>query len=73
MNTGSRTLALTRGNSRSWGARFTFERPADDRLILRGQMDDDRIEMRLRRQDLDTFRLLNSGFRWVRPPDPFAG
>ena len=73
VNTGSRTLALTRGNSRSWGARFTFERPADDRLILRGQMDDDRIEMRLRRQDLDTFRLLNSGFRWVRPPDPFAG
>ena len=31
------------------------------------------LRLRLRRVDLDTFRLLNSRFRWVRPPDPFAG
>ena len=23
--------------------------------------------------NLDSLRLLNSGFRWIRPPDPFAG
>ena len=67
------TLALTKGSSRNWTARFTFERPADDRLVLEGEMDGLAIQMRLRRVDLDTFRLLNSRFRWVRPPDPFAG
>jgi hypothetical protein len=29
--------------------------------------------MRLQLLELDTFRLLNSRFRWIRPPDPFAG
>ena len=66
-------LALTKGSSRNWNASFTFERPADDRLVLEGEMDGLAIQMRLRRVDLDTFRLLNSPFRWVRPPDPFAG
>jgi hypothetical protein len=36
-------------------------------------MDGYKLRLRLRRVDLDTFRLLNSRFRWVRPPDPFAG
>jgi len=69
----TRTLALRKGASQTWQARFTFERPADERLVLEGGMDGLRIEMRLRRVELDTFRLLNSTFRWVRPPDPFAG
>jgi hypothetical protein len=73
IDTGGGTLALTKGSSRNWQASFTFERPADDRLVLEGRMDDLAIHMRLRRVELDTFRLLNSRFRWVRPPDPFAG
>ena len=36
-------------------------------------MDGYKLRIRLRRVDLDTFRLLNSRFRWVSPPDPFAG
>lgn len=68
-----RSLALTKGGSRTWGARFTYERPSDDRLLLEGRMDDYEIRMRLTRLELDTFRLLSSPFRWVRPPDPFAG
>jgi hypothetical protein len=67
------TLALTKGSSRTWQARFTFERPAENRLVVEGGMDGYAIRMRLRRVELDTFRLLNSTFRWVRPPDPFAG
>jgi hypothetical protein len=68
-----RSLALTKGSSRTWNARLAFDRPADDRLILEGRMDDSMIRMQLKRLELDTFRLLNSTFRWVRPPDPFAG
>src|SRR5262249_2625499 len=33
------SLALTKGNSARWKAEFTFERPAQDQLILDGQMD----------------------------------
>jgi hypothetical protein len=69
----SRRLLLTKGNSRNWGATFTFERPAQDELILEGDMDNHKIRMRLQLVELDTFRLLNSSFRWVHPPDPFAG
>jgi uncharacterized membrane protein YphA (DoxX/SURF4 family) len=62
-----RNLALTKGTSRTWKASFKVGRPSDDRLTLDGSMDGLRIEMRLRRVELDTLRLLNSPFRWVRP------
>ena len=67
---GRRTVMLTRGNSRNWSASFTFERPAEDRLTLEGTMDGHAVRMRLSRAGFDTFALLNSTFRWVRPPDP---
>ena len=62
-------LALTKGNSKKWRSDFLFERPAEGQLILDGQMDGHKIRMQLQRIDFDTFRLTNSGFRWVRPPD----
>ena len=68
-----RSLALTKRNSRTWSARFSIERPSRDRLVLAGDMDHYRIRLQLRLVELDTFRLLRSTFRWVRPPDPFAG
>jgi uncharacterized membrane protein YphA (DoxX/SURF4 family) len=69
----SGALTLGKGTSRLWRARFAVERPAQDQLVLEGTMDERRIRMRLQRVGLDTFRLLNSTFRWVRPPDPYAG
>jgi uncharacterized membrane protein YphA (DoxX/SURF4 family) len=66
----ARTLALTKGGSRTWKASFVFERPSPNRLILDGQMDGLRIEARLRLVDFETLRLLNSTFRWVRPHEP---
>jgi hypothetical protein len=69
----ARSLAVRKGNSRTWKAAFTYIRPADDQLILAGEMDGHTIRVRLQLVPLDTFRLLNSRFRWVRPPDPFAG
>ena len=73
IDTNSRAIALTKrggGNSR---ASFTFDRPSPDRLVLEGTMDGYQLRIRLRLVDFDTLRLLNSRFRWVRPPDPFAG
>jgi hypothetical protein len=73
LDAGGRTLALTKGSGATWRATFDVQRPASDRLLLEGDMDGHHIRMRLGLVDLDTFRLLNSRFRWVRPPDPYAG
>ena len=67
---GSGTVAITKGNSRTWASRFTFDRPGDDRLSLDGEMDGHRIQAELRLVDRSAFPLLNSGFRWVRPHEP---
>lgn len=69
----TRSLALSKGRSRTWRSVFAFERDAQNRLTLTGDMDGHRIRVGLRRVELDTFRLLGSRFRWVRPPDPYAG
>jgi hypothetical protein len=66
-------LALTKGRSRTWSSTFNYYRPAPDRLILEGEMDGHRIRAELQLLERDTFRLLNSGFRWVRPPDGAGG
>jgi hypothetical protein len=70
VDAGGMTLVLRKGNSRNWKATFTVERPSRDRLIVEGEMDDHRIEAELRLVDPETFRLLNSTFRWVRPHEP---
>ena len=64
-----RTVTLSKGNSRTCRADFSFEQPSRDELILDGMMDGHAIRMHLSHIGLDTFPLLNSGFRWVRPPD----
>ena len=66
----SGTLSLTKGGSRTWSSRFTFDRRGDDYLSLYGEMDSHRIGIELRRVDPSALPLLNSGFRWVRPHDP---
>jgi hypothetical protein len=73
LDVGRHTIALTKGNSRTWQASFTFHQPTPERMILDGDMDGRRIYLDLRLVPLDTFRLLNSGFRWIRPPDPYGG
>jgi hypothetical protein len=67
------SIALTKGNSRSWHSAFTFRRPAAEHLILDGDMDGYKIHIELALVAFDSFRLLNSGFRWIRPPDPYGG
>lgn len=70
---GGGRLRLSKGRSRTWRADFGIARDGEADMRLEGGMDGHRIEVRLRRIELDTFRLRQSPFRWVRPPDPFAG
>ena len=66
----SHTIVLTKTGSRKWKADFAFQRPSQDQLILDGEMDGHKIHGRFQLADPDTFRLLNSTFRWVRPEEP---
>jgi hypothetical protein len=63
------TIRLTKSNSRKWNANFSFHKTSPDRLTLDGDMDDHKIHLDLGLVDFDTFRLLNSGFRWIRPDE----
>ena len=67
---GSNTFSLTKGGSRTWSSRFTFDRAGADKMTIRGEMDGHQIEADLQRVDFAAFPLLNSSFRWVRPHDP---
>lgn len=68
INIYANTIGLSKPNSK-WRADFMYQRPSPDHLILDGDMDGHKIHLGLELVDFDTFRLLNSGFRWIRPEE----
>jgi uncharacterized membrane protein YphA (DoxX/SURF4 family) len=70
IDTQTHSIYLTKGSSKTWKSSFNFDRPAQDRLILDGDMDNRRIHLTLQLVDFDSLPLLNSRFRWVRPDKP---
>jgi len=61
-------IALRTAGGRHWIASFAFDRRSDDEMSIDGEMDGHRVHVDLQRLGLDTFRLTNGTFRWVRPP-----
>jgi hypothetical protein len=61
-------ITLTKPNSK-WSATFGYEQPSPGQLVLDGDMDGHKIRLESESVDFDTFRLLNSGFRWIRPEE----
>jgi len=66
INTGDKTLGLTKDGDAKWKATYTFERPAPDHLTLDGEMDGQKIQMQLKLIDRDKFLLLSTGFHWIQ-------
>jgi uncharacterized membrane protein YphA (DoxX/SURF4 family) len=60
-----RTIALNKGSGKKWKADFTFERPAQNQLILDGRMDNHKLHMQLQLFDPKKFLLLSRGFHWI--------
>jgi uncharacterized membrane protein YphA (DoxX/SURF4 family) len=65
VNLPERTLALTKKNDKNWRANFTFQRPAEDQLILDGRMDNHQVHMELQLTDRNSFLLVSRGFHWT--------
>jgi hypothetical protein len=61
----ARTLALTKTGDKNWKANFTFQRAAEDQLILDGNMDNQKVHMQLRLVDHSKFLLVSRGFHWI--------
>ncbi len=74
-NLPGRTLALTKSDDKNWTASFTFQRPAEDQLILDGRMDNHQVHMELQLTDRNSFLLVSRGFHWTQEfycRDPFC-
>ncbi|HEY7402556.1 MAG TPA: hypothetical protein VIB39_03470 [Candidatus Angelobacter sp.] len=52
--------------SGNWKAAFHFDEPSPGLLTLRGEMDGQQIEARLRRLELKSFPLYANGFHWIQ-------
>jgi len=66
VNLPERTLALTKKDDKNWTANFTFQRPAEDQLILDGRMDNHQVHMELQLTDRNSFLLVSRGFHWTQ-------
>jgi len=60
------TVALTKGGDKNWKANFTFQRAAQDQLILDGNLDSHKVHMRLQLLDRNKFPVVGRRFHWIR-------
>ncbi len=69
---------LTLGSDEEKKEVLSLTRPDEGHLLLEGTLGEDRLVVRLRKIDMESFGLVNRGFRWVseepfHPDDPRAG
>jgi len=65
INAKDKTIALSKADDKNWKAQFTFEQPAENELILDGQMDNHTMHMQLQLTDLRKYSLINHRFHWI--------
>lgn len=61
-----KTLVLTKGADKNWKANLAFERPAHDKLIVDGRMEDHQLHMELQLTDRNKFLLIKRGFHLIQ-------
>jgi hypothetical protein len=62
----AKTIALTKNSDKNWKGNLTFQRVAEDQLILDGDMDSHKIHMKLQLVDHKKFLLVSRGFHWIQ-------
>ena len=65
IDTKARTIAFTKGSDKNWKAMFSYERPAQDQLVLDGTMDNHKIHMNLKLLDRSKLMIVSRGFHWI--------
>jgi hypothetical protein len=64
VDTGAKTVALSRGTSAAGS--LTFQQPAADQLVFDGAIDNHKIHMETSLVDHTKFMLLSRGFNWIQ-------
>lgn len=62
----AKTIVLTKSSDKNWKGNLTFQRVAEDQLILDGNMDSHTIQMKLQLVDHKKFLLVSRGFHWIQ-------
>ena len=62
----AKTLTLTRASDPNWKAVFVIDRPAEDRLVLDGELDGKKLHLETSYFDRKRFLLVNRGFNWIQ-------
>jgi hypothetical protein len=66
INSNDKTIMLTKSADKNWKGDFTYQRPAENQLILDGKMDGHKIHMEMQLLERGQFVLVNRGFHWVQ-------
>jgi hypothetical protein len=66
LNPEDKTLSLGKRNDSEWKASFSFEELVPGLVTLEGELDGQRIYVKLVRFDESTFLLNNRGFHWIQ-------
>jgi uncharacterized membrane protein YphA (DoxX/SURF4 family) len=66
INVNDKTIALTKYSDKNWKGSLTFQRVAENRLILDGNMDSHKIHMQMQLVDRSKFMLVSRGFHWIQ-------
>jgi len=66
IDTAAKSIALAKGADPKWSAKFTFEQPAADRLVMTGAMDGKKIRLELVLLSREKFLLVSRGFHWTQ-------
>ncbi|HEX4997410.1 MAG TPA: hypothetical protein VFY29_04255 [Terriglobia bacterium] len=72
IDTARQTLSFGKVDESGTISNFTYRLTANDRLVLVGSLNGAPALMELDRVELDSFRLLGGGLRWIRPADAGA-
>jgi hypothetical protein len=62
----TKSLTLTKNDDPKWAATFSLQQPAADRMILQGEMDGKKVQMRLELIPRERFLLVSRGFSWIQ-------
>jgi uncharacterized membrane protein YphA (DoxX/SURF4 family) len=60
-----KTLSLTKRTDPKWKSELTFNKPAEDALVLDGQLDGKTLHVKLHRVDEKAMLLNGRGFHWI--------
>jgi len=66
LDSGKKTLALTRRGDKNVQARFSFTKPSPDKLVLDGVLDGHQEHIVLGLMDWKKFPLASRGFHWIQ-------